>query len=141
MFGLSRRALMGALVLGALGLAQPALADDGHPYFGPEALDLTVLLVPPPAERLRRRQGRAGRGEGAAGQRQRGPQAAGHRRWSRKGVMLLTAGLTVVLSLSLLVVITHWLGLAGHDAAHGLGLRRLRGGARHHGRHASRGRT
>lgn len=49
MFGLSRRALMGALVLGALGLAQPVLADDGHPYFGPEALDLTVLLVPPPA--------------------------------------------------------------------------------------------
>ncbi|MFO1133023.1 MAG: phosphatase PAP2 family protein [Hyphomicrobiales bacterium] len=48
MFGLSRRALMGALVLGTLGLAQPALADDGHPYFGPEALDLTVLLVPPP---------------------------------------------------------------------------------------------
>lgn len=50
MFGLSRRALMGALVLGTLGLAQPALADDGHPYFGPEALDLTVLLVPPPAK-------------------------------------------------------------------------------------------
>jgi MFS family permease len=29
--------------------------------------------------------------------------------WSRKGVMLVTAALTVVLSLSLLVVITHWL--------------------------------
>ena len=29
--------------------------------------------------------------------------------WSRKGVMLVTAGLTIVLSLSLLVVITHWL--------------------------------
>lgn len=29
--------------------------------------------------------------------------------WSRKGVMLLTAGLTVLLSLSLLVVIDHWL--------------------------------
>lgn len=29
--------------------------------------------------------------------------------WSRKGVMLLTAGLTVLLSLSLLAVITHWL--------------------------------
>jgi len=29
--------------------------------------------------------------------------------WSRKGVMLVTAGLTVVLSVSLLVVITHWL--------------------------------
>jgi MFS family permease len=30
-------------------------------------------------------------------------------RWSRKGVMLVTAALTVILSLSLLVVITHWL--------------------------------
>jgi MFS family permease len=29
--------------------------------------------------------------------------------WSRKGVMFLTAGLTVLLSLSLLLVITHWL--------------------------------
>jgi MFS family permease len=29
--------------------------------------------------------------------------------WSRKGVMLVTAGLTIVLSLSLTVVITHWL--------------------------------
>ena len=29
--------------------------------------------------------------------------------WSRKGVMLVTAALTVVLSLSLIVVITHWL--------------------------------
>ena len=29
--------------------------------------------------------------------------------WSRQGVMLLTAALTVLLSLSLLVVITHWL--------------------------------
>ena len=29
--------------------------------------------------------------------------------WSRKGVMLVTAGLTVLLSLSLTVVITHWL--------------------------------
>ncbi|WP_421694154.1 MFS transporter [Aestuariivirga sp.] len=29
--------------------------------------------------------------------------------WSRKGVMFVTAGLTVVLSLSLLLVITHWL--------------------------------
>ena len=29
--------------------------------------------------------------------------------WSRKGVMFLTAGLTVLLSLSLLIVITHWL--------------------------------
>jgi MFS family permease len=29
--------------------------------------------------------------------------------WSRKGVMLVTAGLTIALSLSLLVVITHWL--------------------------------
>ncbi len=29
--------------------------------------------------------------------------------WSRKGVMLLTAGLTIVLSLSLIFVITHWL--------------------------------
>jgi MFS family permease len=29
--------------------------------------------------------------------------------WSRKGVMLVTAGLTVILSLSLLIVITHWL--------------------------------
>ena len=46
MFGITRRALMGAFVLGAMGLAQPVLADDGHPYFGPEAVDLTVLLVP-----------------------------------------------------------------------------------------------
>lgn len=30
-------------------------------------------------------------------------------RWSRKGVMLITAGLTVLLSLSLVFVITHWL--------------------------------
>lgn len=30
-------------------------------------------------------------------------------RWSRKGVMLVTAVLTVILSLSLLVVITHWI--------------------------------
>lgn len=30
-------------------------------------------------------------------------------RWSRKGVMLATAGLTVALSLSLILVITHWL--------------------------------
>lgn len=29
--------------------------------------------------------------------------------WSRKGVMLITAGLTVLLSLSLVFVITHWL--------------------------------
>lgn len=29
--------------------------------------------------------------------------------WSRKGVMLLTSGLTVLLSLSLILVITHWL--------------------------------
>ena len=50
MFGITRRALMGAFVLGAMGLAQPVLADDGHPYFGPEAVDLTVLLVPPPAQ-------------------------------------------------------------------------------------------
>ena len=50
MFGLTRRALMGAFVLGAMGLAQPVLADDGHPYFGPETVDLTVLLVPPPAQ-------------------------------------------------------------------------------------------
>ncbi|MEI7598248.1 MAG: phosphatase PAP2 family protein [Aestuariivirga sp.] len=50
MFGLTRRALMGALAMTAVGLAQPALADDGHPYFGPEVLDLTVLLVPPPAK-------------------------------------------------------------------------------------------
>lgn len=50
MFGLTRRALMGALVLTAAGMAQPAIADDGHPYFGPETIDLTVLLVPPPAK-------------------------------------------------------------------------------------------
>ena len=30
-------------------------------------------------------------------------------RWSRRGVMMVTAGMTVLLSLSLLVVITHWL--------------------------------
>ncbi|MCA3555356.1 phosphatase PAP2 family protein [Aestuariivirga sp.] len=47
MLGLTRRALIGAIT--ALALAVPALADDGHPYFGPEAVDLTVLLVPPPA--------------------------------------------------------------------------------------------
>ena len=47
MFGITRRALMGAFVLGAMGLAQPVLADDGHPYFGPEAVDLTVLRYRP----------------------------------------------------------------------------------------------
>lgn len=50
MLGLTRRALMGAIALAAIALATPALADDGHPYFGPEAVDLTVLLVPPPAQ-------------------------------------------------------------------------------------------
>ena len=50
MFALTRRAVMGAFVIAGLGLTQPVLADDGHPYFGPEAVDLTVLLVPPPAQ-------------------------------------------------------------------------------------------
>jgi len=50
MLAMTRRALTGAFVLAAIGLAQPVLADDGHPYFGPEAVDLTVLLVPPPAQ-------------------------------------------------------------------------------------------
>lgn len=50
MLGLTRRTLLGAIAMTAIGLAQPAIADDGHPYFGPEALDLTVLLVPPPAK-------------------------------------------------------------------------------------------
>lgn len=50
MFGLTRRAFMGAIAITSMGLFQPAFADDGHPYFGPETLDLTVLLVPPPAK-------------------------------------------------------------------------------------------
>jgi acid phosphatase (class A) len=47
--GLTRRAVIGAAMAFAAGLAQPALAEEGQPYFGPEAVDLSVLLVPPPA--------------------------------------------------------------------------------------------
>lgn len=50
MLGLTRRAVMGGIALAAIAMAQPAQADDGHPYFGPEVVDLTVLLVPPPAK-------------------------------------------------------------------------------------------
>lgn len=49
-FRLSRRALIGAATLFVITASQPAFADDGHPCFGPEAVDLTVLLVPPPAQ-------------------------------------------------------------------------------------------
>ncbi len=49
MTAITRRAVIGATVALALGLAAPARAEQGQPYFGPEAVDLTALLVPPPA--------------------------------------------------------------------------------------------
>lgn len=48
--GFNRRAMIGAATLFMLFASQPASADDGHPYFGPETVDLTALLVPPPAQ-------------------------------------------------------------------------------------------
>lgn len=51
MLELTRRTLMGAIAVTAVVFATPVLAEDeGHPYFGPDALDLTVLLAPPPAQ-------------------------------------------------------------------------------------------
>ena len=49
MTAITRRALMGAFAF-ALALSHPVFADEGHPYFGPETVNLLDLLVPPPAK-------------------------------------------------------------------------------------------
>ncbi|MDG4884888.1 phosphatase PAP2 family protein [Mesorhizobium sp. WSM4884] len=48
MTAITRRTLMGAVAFAALALSQPTFAEEGHPYFGPETVNLLDLLVPPP---------------------------------------------------------------------------------------------
>lgn len=50
MTAVTRRAFIGAVAFVALALSQPAFADEGHPYFGAETVNLLDLLVPPPAK-------------------------------------------------------------------------------------------
>lgn len=49
MLKLNRRGLIGAILASAIVLAQPALAKQTQSYLAPGAIDLTILLPPPPA--------------------------------------------------------------------------------------------
>jgi acid phosphatase (class A) len=49
MIALNRRMLMGAAAIALAAFAQPALADDPHPYFKGDVVPLLELVVPPTA--------------------------------------------------------------------------------------------